>query len=281
MGHTSNSRGGHRPPIRSFIVRWLIYLTATRGYQRPPDRTPDHCGRGHRAYIPNIIALIPILVIGIILVDWLLDFLESMGKTRRIEGFGVVTILLRAFFYFVVVILALQQLLLDLSIIYVFVVPLAWGLALGLGAAIAIIVGFGLRDRAPEIMDRLMKKAEEELFGLGGGGPTTPHTSYVLPGPAVRDLHHRRHRTGAGPSPPGRPLCRCRRGYAAPGEFSTVCGAGDLIRESFGVVPPIERSCGQAWTHLMHRVQRSSSCRGREGGGGEMSRTAPLAMLRR
>jgi hypothetical protein len=79
-----------------------------------------------------------------------------MGEAQRIEGFGVIAMALRAFLYFVVVILALQQLLIDLSIIYVFVIPLAWGVALGLGAAIAIIVGFGLRDRAPEIMDRLI-----------------------------------------------------------------------------------------------------------------------------
>ncbi|WP_243669181.1 hypothetical protein [Methanoculleus chikugoensis] len=70
--------------------------------------------------------------------------------------------LLRAFLYFVVAILALQQLLLDLSIIYVFVVPIAWGVGLGIGAAIAIIVGLGLRDRAPELMDQLMGRVRRE-----------------------------------------------------------------------------------------------------------------------
>ena len=107
-------------------------------------------------------AVILILDIGIILIDWLMDLLQGMGETRRIEGFGVITMLLRAFLYFIVVILALQQLLLDLSIIYVFVVPLAWGVALGVGAAIAIIVGFGLKDRAPEMMDQMMGKMRRE-----------------------------------------------------------------------------------------------------------------------
>ena len=68
----------------------------------------------------------------------------------------------RAFLYFIVAILALQQLLLDLTIIYAFVVPVAWGVGIGIGAAIAIIIGFGLKDRAPEMMDRLMGRMRRE-----------------------------------------------------------------------------------------------------------------------
>ena len=60
------------------------------------------------------------------------------------------------------VILALQQLKIDLTIIYVVVTPIAWGVGLGIGAAIAIIVGFGLRDRAPRIMDDLVGTIQEE-----------------------------------------------------------------------------------------------------------------------
>jgi len=145
------------------IVRWIIYLLAILAavsVLQIPSLTAAVAAIV--AYIPNIVAFILILVVGIILIDWLMDALQGMGETQRIQGFGVITALLRAFLYFVVVILALQQLLLDLSIIYVFVVPLAWGVALGIGAAIAIIVGFGLRDRAPEMMDQLMGKVKRE-----------------------------------------------------------------------------------------------------------------------
>ncbi|MGE4375578.1 MAG: hypothetical protein AB7D01_07755, partial [Methanoculleus sp.] len=92
----------------------------------------------------------------------LMDLLQNVGEVQSIEGFGFIAMLLRAFLYFVVAILALQQLLLDLSIIYVFVVPIAWGVGIGIGAAIAIIVGLGLRDRAPEIMDRMMGRVRRE-----------------------------------------------------------------------------------------------------------------------
>ena len=145
------------------IVRWLIYLIAFLAAVGVLHIAPLTAAVGAIvAYIPNIIAFILILVVGIILIDWLMDFLENMGETRKIEGFGMIAMVLRAFLYFVVVVLALQQLLIDLSIIYVFVVPLAWGLALGLGAAIAIIVGLGLKDRAPELMGRLTGRTKRE-----------------------------------------------------------------------------------------------------------------------
>jgi len=145
------------------IVRWIIYLLAILAAVSVLQiASLTKAVAVIVAYIPNIVAFILILVVGIILIDWLMDALQGMGETQRIQGFGVITALLRAFLYFVVVILALQQLLLDLSIIYVFVVPLAWGVALGIGAAIAIIVGFGLRDRAPEMMDQLMGKVKRE-----------------------------------------------------------------------------------------------------------------------
>ncbi|NLN09965.1 MAG: hypothetical protein GX186_10250, partial [Methanoculleus thermophilus] len=139
------------------IVRWFIYLiailTAVSVLQIPALTAAV---AAIVAYIPNIVAFIIILVAGFILIDWLMDFLQSMGETQQIQGFGLITLLLRAFLYFIVAILALQQLLLDLTIIYAFVVPVAWGVGIGIGAAIAIIIGFGLKDRAPEMMDRLM-----------------------------------------------------------------------------------------------------------------------------
>jgi hypothetical protein len=145
------------------IVRWFIYLiailTAVSVLQIPALTAAV---AAIVAYIPNVVAFLIILVAGFILIDWLLDLLQNMGETQSIQGFGLIAMLLRAFLYFVVAILALQQLMLDLSIIYVFVVPIAWGVGIGIGAAIAIIVGFGMRHRAPELMDQLMGRVRRE-----------------------------------------------------------------------------------------------------------------------
>jgi hypothetical protein len=63
---------------------------------------------------------------------------------------------MRVFLYFVVAIFALSQLKLDLTIIYVFLTPVAWGIGIGLGAAIAIVFWFGLKERGAWIMDQLV-----------------------------------------------------------------------------------------------------------------------------
>ncbi|WP_343241309.1 mechanosensitive ion channel family protein [Methanoculleus sp. UBA389] len=145
------------------IVRWFIYLIAILAAVSVLQiQALSAAVAAIVAFIPNIAAFIIILVGGFILIDWLMDRFQDFGAGQDVQFFGAVTTFLRVFLYFVVVILALQQLLLDLSIIYVFVVPLAWGVALGIGAAIAIIVGFGLRDRAPGMMDQLMGRLKKE-----------------------------------------------------------------------------------------------------------------------
>ncbi|WP_292425030.1 hypothetical protein [Methanoregula sp.] len=107
------------------------------------------------SYIPHIVAFIILIVVGLILVDYFIDFLTNYYG-GRVEFISPVLMLLRIFLYFVVAILALSQLMLDLTIIYTFVTPIAWGIGIGLGAAIAIIVGFGLKNRSEAIMDRLI-----------------------------------------------------------------------------------------------------------------------------
>jgi hypothetical protein len=71
---------------------------------------------------------------------------------------GGIIVVLRGFFYFVILMLALSQLLLVLTIIYTFITPIAWGVGIGLGAGIAIFLWFSLKDRAPGMMDDMMKK---------------------------------------------------------------------------------------------------------------------------
>ena len=107
-------------------------------------------------YIPHVVAFALILVVGFILVDYFMDFLQKFHGTSGIELITPVLFVFRIFLYFVIAILALSQLMIDLTIIYTLVTPIAWGIGIGVGAAIAIIVGFGLKDRAPMLMDRLL-----------------------------------------------------------------------------------------------------------------------------
>ncbi len=108
-------------------------------------------------YIPHVVAFVVILVIGIILTDYFIDFFRNYAQNIRIELLSPVLLLLRLFMYFVIVILALSQLMLDLTIIYTIITPLAWGVGIGLGASIAIVVWYGMKGRSEQIMDKVME----------------------------------------------------------------------------------------------------------------------------
>jgi hypothetical protein len=108
-------------------------------------------------YIPHVIAFIIVLVAGIILTDYFIDSFRTYAQNSDIELLNPVLVLLRIFLYFVVVILALSQLMLDLTIIYTLVTPIAWGMGIGLGASIAIVVWFGMKNRSEEIMNKVME----------------------------------------------------------------------------------------------------------------------------
>lgn len=107
-------------------------------------------------YIPHVVAFIAILVVGFILVDYFVDFLKRFYENQDIELINPVLLVFRVFLYLIVAILALSQLLLDLTIIYTFLTPIAWGIGLGLGVGIAVVIGFGLKNRSEEIMDKFI-----------------------------------------------------------------------------------------------------------------------------
>jgi hypothetical protein len=109
-------------------------------------------------YIPHVVAFVIITVVGIILVDYFIDVFKNYStNAAHIELLNPVLVLLRVFLYFVVIMLGLSQLLLDLTIIYTIITPLSWGLGIGIGASIAIMVWFGMKNRSEEIMDKFLE----------------------------------------------------------------------------------------------------------------------------
>jgi hypothetical protein len=41
------------------------------------------------------------------------------------------------------------------------VTPIAWGVGIGLGTGITVFLAFGLKDRAPEMMNNLLNKVHK------------------------------------------------------------------------------------------------------------------------
>lgn len=81
-------------------------------------------------YIPNLFAGILILVIGLLAIDFLTDYLKGILEGMEVEGANIWVPLLRGFLALVLILLALDAMLIDTSIFYLLIGPLAWGIAI-------------------------------------------------------------------------------------------------------------------------------------------------------
>jgi hypothetical protein len=159
LGQAIEQSGTKVVTLFDLIVRWFIYLIAILAAANVLQLTfLTNLFNDIVLYLPHIAMFLIILIAGFILVDYFADIFAAWGKTQNIEFLGGIIMVLRGFFYFIILMLALSQLLIDLTIIYTFITPLAWGVGIGLGAGIAIFLWYGLRDRAPAIMDDLSNK---------------------------------------------------------------------------------------------------------------------------
>jgi hypothetical protein len=95
-------------------------------------------------YIPRLLLGVIILTIGLLSVDFLMDYIRSMIAEMNMEGTDIFVPLLRGFLFLVVVLIALDTMLVNTGILYTFLRPLAWG--------IAVVVAFrwGIKDALVE-----------------------------------------------------------------------------------------------------------------------------------
>jgi hypothetical protein len=91
-------------------------------------------------YLPRVLVGILILVIGILSIDIVMDYLSSTVKGMEIEGADILLPLLRGFLLLILVLVALDTMLVDTSILYLFFGPLAWGIA------IVVAFKYGVKD---------------------------------------------------------------------------------------------------------------------------------------
>lgn len=159
VGKAIEQSGMNIVRLFDLIVRWFIYLIAIAAAASVLKiEFISDLFEKIILYLPHVAMFLIILIAGFIIIDYFADILHAWGKTQNIEFLEVIILLLRIFFYFVVLILALSQLLIDLTIIYTFVTPIAWGVGIGVGVGIAVFIAYGLKDRAPQMMDDLLKK---------------------------------------------------------------------------------------------------------------------------
>lgn len=146
------------PGLFNLVIRWFIYLIAVMlavDYLNIPlvnDFIQDFVN-----YLPRVFAAMVILFVGMVIADFIGNFLKNTGESMGLAFMDVVSPVLKLFLYFFVIMMALSKLRIDVCLIYGIVEQLAWGIGLGIGLSIAIVVGFGMKDRAPELMDKLLE----------------------------------------------------------------------------------------------------------------------------
>jgi len=141
------------------LVRWFIYIIFIMAAVNVLDIPVfTLLLQQFLLYIPQLIAGILILIIGLILVNLIMNLIQGWLKSSGVAFADIIATLLRAFFSLVVIVLALDQARIDTTIIYTFLTPLAWGVAVGLGLAIGIGLGWGSRDVVTDYLRETKQK---------------------------------------------------------------------------------------------------------------------------
>lgn len=86
--------------------------------------------RGAINYLPHLFVAVVILIVGFLAIDFFADYIQSTMKGMNVEGADIWLPALRGFLFLVVILLALDALLINTSIFYIFLGPLAWGFAI-------------------------------------------------------------------------------------------------------------------------------------------------------
>lgn len=132
------------------VARWAIYATAILGALLSLGiPSVSSAVEEFLAYLPSLLAALAILIVGLVLSDWLAEFIRRTlsPEEERVFHLGLAADLLKLVFYFITVVLALREAGVDTTILYIFAQALAWALAIGIGVGAGIVVGWALKDR--------------------------------------------------------------------------------------------------------------------------------------
>ena len=91
-------------------------------------------------YLPAFFTGILILIIGLLAIDFIMDYVGATMKGINVEGMDALLPALRGFLFLLVILLALDTMLIKTSIFYIFLGPLAWGLA------VVVAFKWGIKD---------------------------------------------------------------------------------------------------------------------------------------
>jgi len=131
-------------------VRWFVYLFFILAAVNALEFTALTEGlTSLMLWIPNLIAFVIILVIGFVIANFVGKWLDQELKKQKYENSKILVTVSKVIVYLTFFSIAITQLGVGKDIIPILVAAFSWSIAVGIGAAIAVGLGFALKDILP------------------------------------------------------------------------------------------------------------------------------------
>jgi len=160
-------RSGYAP-AKSFAVAvtWFVYLISVYvAIEVLSIPILTAFVRSIMLYLPNLAIGILVLIVGFIFADWVGDLVKKSGSSTASEHLGPFGDIVRVFLYFISTTIALAQMKIDITIVYIFAQAFAWAIAIGFGVAFGIAFGWQLKDRVKPWIDMILPKPSKVKKG--------------------------------------------------------------------------------------------------------------------
>lgn len=171
----------------SATIRWFVYLffivAAVNAMQFEQLTTAL---TNLWLWVPNLLAFVLIIVIGSIVVNFVSKWVEHQLLEHHIGGPKPITAIVKAVIYGIVFAIGFTQLGVGESIIPILVSAFSWSIAVAIGAAIAVGLGFALKDILPAAIigatnqRSLLKIGQKVRIGDITGTVTATQMLYVI-----------------------------------------------------------------------------------------------------
>jgi small-conductance mechanosensitive channel len=142
------------------LVRWFVYLVAVLAVVdvlQIPALTAFVSTVVQ--YLPNFIAGIFILFVGLVVVDFLGDAVGAIGREAKVELAPILSLAVKLFLYLTVIVIALTMMKIDVTILNEFAKAIAWGTAIGIAIGLGLAFGWGLKDYVAKNIDKWVSSA--------------------------------------------------------------------------------------------------------------------------
>ena len=134
-------------------VRWFVYLFFILAAVNALEFTALTEGLTSLwLWIPNLIAFIIILVVGFVIANFAGKWIDQELMKQKYENSKILVTVSKAIIYLIFFSIAITQLGVGTEIIPILVSAFAWSIAAGIGAAVAIGLGFALKDILPAVI---------------------------------------------------------------------------------------------------------------------------------